>query len=155
MKLSMKLLTVLIVGVCQSLAAPKAELDTCHTEDYIKCALVIAGCSSTCTGSSVRIWKLIFAKNKNCNFFREMGMQIIFDRCHFVFIFVSCLFTFQDWMNCMIDCVINQHHEECIDCISRVNLSKERPEVYESCDAPGCTDCCCDTHPPCFCCGKD
>merc|ERR1711976_410554 len=112
MKLSLKLLTVLIVGVCQSFAAPKAELGTCHTEDYIKCALVIAGCSSTCTGSS-------------------------------------------DWMNCMIDCVINQHQEECIDCISRVNLSKERPEVYESCDAPGCTDCCCDTHPPCFCCGRD
>ena len=26
---------------------------------------------------------------------------------------------FQDWMNCMINCVINQHHQECIDCISK------------------------------------
>ena len=67
MKLSLKLLTVLIVGVCQSLAmdAPKAELGTCHTEDYIKCALVIAGCSSTCSGSSVSIFKLAFMKSPN------------------------------------------------------------------------------------------
>ena len=26
---------------------------TCHTEDYIKCALVIAGCTSTCTNDQV------------------------------------------------------------------------------------------------------
>ena len=27
-------------------------------------------------------------------------------------------------MNCMIDCVINAHHEECIDCISSVEKEK-------------------------------
>ena len=67
MKLSMKLLTLLILGIRQSLAAPKAIIGTgtCHTKDYIKCALVIAGCSSTCSGSSVSIFKLAFMKSPN------------------------------------------------------------------------------------------
>ena len=54
MKLSMKLLTLLILGIRQSLAAPKAitGTGTCLTKDYIKCALVFPSCGSTCSESS-------------------------------------------------------------------------------------------------------
>merc|ERR1712098_78374 len=47
------------------------NLKTCHTEDYIRCGLVIAGCTAGC-GSNY---------------------------------------------NCLVDCVINKHHEDCVDCI--------------------------------------
>ena len=29
-----------------------SNVGTCHTEDYIRCALVIAGCAATCSGDS-------------------------------------------------------------------------------------------------------
>ena len=47
------------------------NLKTCHTEDYIRCALVIAGCTARC-GSNY---------------------------------------------NCLVDCVINKHQHDCVDCI--------------------------------------
>eukprot|EP00092_Neocalanus_flemingeri_P005490 GFUD01005920.1.p1 GENE.GFUD01005920.1~~GFUD01005920.1.p1 ORF type:complete len:157 (-),score=53.10 GFUD01005920.1:558-1028(-) len=71
-KASLLLLSVLVAIQ----AAPSTR--SCHSSDYIQCAFVIVGCTSTCSGCS-------------------------------------------DWMNCMINCVINQHHEECIDCISRLD----------------------------------
>ena len=54
MKLLSKILTLLILGIRQSLAAPKAIIGTgtCHPKDYIKCALVTPSCGSTCSGSS-------------------------------------------------------------------------------------------------------
>ena len=104
MKLSMKLLTVLIVGVCQSLAAPKAELDTCHTEDYIKCALVIAGCSSTCTGSSVSIRKSIFVKKTKIAIFsvKWAYKSFLIDVTLFTFLSAVCLHFRIGWIAWLI-----------------------------------------------------
>ena len=62
MKLSMKLLTLLILGIRQSLAAPKAitGTGTCLTKDYIKCALVFPSCRSSCNGSSESVSLNVF-----------------------------------------------------------------------------------------------
>jgi len=34
-------------------SASNSALGTCHTEDYIKCAFVIAGCTATCNNNQV------------------------------------------------------------------------------------------------------
>ena len=67
MKLSLKLLTLLIFGIRQSMAAPKAIIGTgtCHTKDYIKCTLVTPSCGSTCNGSSESV---SISTNIYCNF---------------------------------------------------------------------------------------
>merc|ERR1712235_14342 len=63
------------------------SVGTCHSEDYIACALVTAGCAAgQCSGKD-------------------------------------------NWFQCMTDCVINQHHKECIDCIPKNMVAKVvRPE---------------------------
>ena len=83
-------------------AAPNTK--SCHGSDYLKCAFVIAGCTAQCGSSGVK--KSYSNKiNSNC---------------------------FQDWMNCMINCVINQHHQECIDCISRTAEVDEKQDIQHT-----------------------
>jgi len=60
-----------------------ANLQTCHTEDYIRCALVIAGCTASC-GSDY---------------------------------------------NCLVDCVINKHHQDCVDCIRSHQMPEPEREI--------------------------
>merc|ERR1712198_276564 len=58
------------------------SVGTCHSEDYIACALVTAVCAAgQCNGKD-------------------------------------------NWFQCMTDCVINQHHKECIDCIPKNMVAK-------------------------------
>merc|ERR1711951_153477 len=76
-KLALCSVVVMALGCQMALAAPSAEsaenqqVGTCHTEDYIRCALVIAGCTATC-GSDY---------------------------------------------TCLVNCVINKHYADCVDCI--------------------------------------
>merc|ERR1712145_15083 len=83
------IVTLLVVALASSsLAVPMSQnVGTCHSEDYIACALVTAGCAAgQCSGKDA-------------------------------------------WFQCMTDCVINQHHKECINCIPKNMVAKVvRPE---------------------------
>merc|ERR1719309_657939 len=83
----------------------RSDLQTCHTEDYIRCALVIAGCTATC-GSNY---------------------------------------------NCLVDCVINKHHQDCVDCI-RSHQNQEIEDVKVQSGRCGtisyCPNRCCSTYYP-------
>ena len=85
-----KALLLLLSALVIAQAAPNTR--SCHGSDYLQCAFVIAGCTASCGGASVRLQLNISEFPHNC---------------------------FQDWMTCMINCVINNHHEQCIDCISK------------------------------------
>merc|ERR1711973_106194 len=82
------------------------NLQTCHTEDYIRCALVIAGCTAGC-GSNY---------------------------------------------NCLVDCVINRHHQDCVDCI-RSHQTEDGIEDTQVQSGPCgtisyCPNRCCSTYYP-------
>ena len=99
---------VMAIG-CQlavaDVSSDAGNLQTCHTEDYIRCALVIAGCTASC-GSNY---------------------------------------------NCLVDCVINKHQKDCVDCI-RSHQNQEIEDVKVQSGRCGtisyCPNRCCSTYYP-------
>ena len=87
------------------ISSDAGNLQTCHTEDYIRCALVIAGCTASC-GSNY---------------------------------------------NCLVDCVINKHQQDCVDCI-RSHQNQEIEDVKVQSGRCGtisyCPNRCCSTYYP-------
>merc|ERR1712121_220751 len=115
------------------------NVGTCHSEDYIACALVTAGCAAgDCSGKDN--W---FQCMTNCVINKHQAQCIDcipkkvstakrsentnVGTCHSEDYIACALVTAgcaagdcsgkDDWMTCMTDCVINKHHKECIDCI--------------------------------------